>query len=533
MKKKLIVCLAAVLAVGTLLAGCGSADSSNSGSAGGSAVEAEPVSADHDELIAGTSAGYFGATNLDVASEWNGWYLSFFGVSENLFRLDDAYNAVPWLVDTYSNVDDTTWEFTLRDDVTFTNGEKMTAESVKACLERTYQVSDRAASTLAIDEIRADGQVLTIVTPAANPTILNDLCDPLFGIYYVGDDQDYEGGSVCTGPYVVKEFVANEVTTLSAYPEYWGGAPKEETVVLKSFTDVDTMVYAIQNGEIDIIAALPAASVSLFSDESAYTTYSVPTTRGHFIRFNYDSPIASDPAVRQALAMCIDREGYAAELCEGTCVPDWGVFTNTLSYGNTDNLNLTVDKYDPEGAAKVLADAGWEDTDGDGILDKDGTPLKIKCITISTQQSFLDMGDILHSTLGSIGIDFTQTSYEQLETQEAYADLDWDMEISSKAMAPTGNPQYFLNTDIVTDGPANYGGYSNAQIDELTTKLSTTFEPAERDAIMYEVQQIILDESAYIVFSNPEFICVSNNDVTGFEIQPSEYYFIDNQIEKN
>ncbi len=531
MKKKLVLCLAAVMAAGIIMTGCGG---SGSNSGGGSSAGAEQqAAANPDALIAGTSAGYFGATNLDVASEWNGWYLSFFGVSETLFRLDDAYNANPWLVESYNNVDETTWEFTLRDDVTFSNGEKMTADTVKACLDRTYQVSDRAQSTLAIDEIRADGQVLTIVTPEANPTILNDLCDPLFGIYYTGDDQDYEGGSVCTGPYVVSEFEANVETTLSAYPDYWGGAPKEETVVLKSFSDVDSMVYAIQNGEIDIIAALPASSISLFTDESAYTTYSVATTRGHFVRFNYDSAVASDPAVRQALAMCIDRDGYADELCEGTCVPDWGVFTNTLSYGNTDNLNLKVDKYDPEGAAQVLADAGWEDTDGDGILDKDGTPLEIKCITISTQQSFLDMGDILHSTLGDIGIDFSMTSYEQLETQEAYADLDWDAELSSKAMAPTGNPQYFLNTDVVTGGPANYGGYSNEQIDELAAELSGTFDPAQRDAIMYEVQQIILDESAYIVFSNPEFICVSTNAVSGFEIQPSEYYFIDNKIEKN
>jgi peptide/nickel transport system substrate-binding protein len=86
------------------------------------------------EAVFGTVA-YFGASNLNPADSYNGWYMSFFGAGETLFKLDSNYKANPWLVASYKTIDDYTWEFTLRDDVYFQNGEKMTAERVKASLD--------------------------------------------------------------------------------------------------------------------------------------------------------------------------------------------------------------------------------------------------------------------------------------------------------------------------------------------------------------------------------------------------------------
>ena len=205
-------------------------------------------------FTAGATTGFFGAESLDVAYNWDGWIMSIYGISENLFRLDANYVPQPWIAESYENVDDLTWKFTIRDGVTFSDGNPVTAEAVKKCFERTYAKNDRAGSTLAISSMEADGQVLTIVTETPNPTILNDLCDPLLGIYDADKEADPELGVSCTGPFVATSFSAMTEVQMEKNENYWGGTPKVDTVDLKIIDDTEALNMALQNGEIDLIA---------------------------------------------------------------------------------------------------------------------------------------------------------------------------------------------------------------------------------------------------------------------------------------
>lgn len=85
-------------------------------------------------FTAGATTGFFGAESLDVAYNWDGWIMSIYGISENLFRLDANYVPQPWIAESYENVDDLTWKFTIRDGVTFSDGNPVTAEAVKNVL---------------------------------------------------------------------------------------------------------------------------------------------------------------------------------------------------------------------------------------------------------------------------------------------------------------------------------------------------------------------------------------------------------------
>ena len=78
-------------------------------------------------FTAGATTGFFGAESLDVAYNWDGWIMSIYGISENLFRLDANYVPQPWIAESYENVDDLTWKFTIRDGVTFSDGNPVTA----------------------------------------------------------------------------------------------------------------------------------------------------------------------------------------------------------------------------------------------------------------------------------------------------------------------------------------------------------------------------------------------------------------------
>ena len=515
------VCLAAALC----LAGCGgnaaSSASASAGSASGSSAGAEKV------LNAGSTA-YFYAESMDPANSWDGWEMQYYGITENLMKLADDFTVEPWLAKSCENVDELTWKLELRDDVTFSNGEKMTGEAVKACLERTYQVQPRAAETLAIDSIEADGQTVTIKTKQAVPTFENVICDPVFSIYYVGDGIDYAADTPCTGPYKMSEYVFEDHTTLVPNENYWGGTPKLDKIVLYTYFDTDSQILAMQNGELDILAMPGASAYKTLVDNGDFVKLSNTSTRADFVRFNMAHKVVAEPAVRAAVSYCIDRENYADVINLGTEVPSYGVYSSQLPYGGTDGLNVTIDEFSTEKAAKVLEDAGIVDSDGDGVRElKDGTPVEIKLYNCSTYERFVNLADDLQSKLAAAGIKLNIVSVDYwLQDEETYSKDDPDMTIDSYGMAPTGDADYFASMCFTSNGSSNFGKYSNSEVDELVKQLESTFDEAARTGIIKQISQKVLDDNAYIFFSNSETSYIASPKVTGIAVAPSEYYFI-------
>ncbi|MDO4522833.1 MAG: ABC transporter substrate-binding protein [Eubacteriales bacterium] len=480
-------------------------------------------------LTAGATTGFFGAESLDPGYNWDSWIMSIYGISENLFRLNNNFEAEPWLCESYENTDELTWVLQLRDDVLFSNGNKMTAESVKKCFERTGAENARMAETVFIESMEADGQTLTIKTSKPEPTLINDLCDPLMAVYDSESEIDPELGASCTGPFVATSFEAMAEVQMKKNENYWGGEPKLDTVDLKIVDDQDALNMALQNGEIDLIAQLPAAGTTLFKDDENFVMDSVTSTRTNFLMYNLNTPALQDVNVRNAISMSIDREGYADVVFNGYAEASYGVFASALPYGGTDGFELAVSEFDPEGAAALLAEAGYEDTDSDGILDKDGEKLSLNFVTYSYNTQLLQFADMLQAQLSEIGVDLQIQTYDVLdETMESGA---FDIAALSYAMAPTGNEGYFPNMVFVPGASNNYNGYDNAKVTEDVEKLSTTYDKEERIALMRDMEQEILNDGAYAFFVNQQLICVYNKKVTGFEINPTEYYLITNTID--
>ena len=511
MKKNVIV---AVLAVSMVVSGA-------------SVVFAEETEGKH--LTAGATTGFFGAESLNPSYNWDSWIMSIYGISENLFRLNNNFEPQPWLCESYENVDDLTWVLTLRDDVNFSNGNKMTADSVKKCFEYTAEQNARFAETVSIDSMEADGQTLTIKTSKPEPTLLNDLCDPLMAVYDSESPIDEELGASCTGPFSATSFEAMTEVQMKKNENYWGGEPKLDTVDLKIVDDQDALNMALQNGEIDLVAQLPAAGTDLFKDDDNFVMDSVTSTRTSFLMYNLNTPALQDVNVRNALSMAIDREGFANTVFKGFADPSYGVYASALAYGGTDGLDLTVSQFDPDGAAALLKEAGYEDTDGDGILDKDGENLSLRFVTYSYNTEFLQFADIYQAQLAELGVDLQVETYDVLDsTMEAG---DFDIAGLNYAMAPTGNESYFTNMIFLPGASNNYNGYDNEKVDEIAETLSTTYDKEKRVELMKETEQEILNDGAYAFFANQKLICVYNKKVTGFEINPSEYYLITNNID--
>lgn len=545
MKKEIVSVMMAACLFASLATGCGTANesetSSKSGSEAASVTSASEEAAgavsksgetttdgERADLVLGATTGFFGAESLDVAYNWDGWIMSIYGISENLYRLDENIEPQPWIAESVETPDENTWVFTIRDGVTFSNGKTVDAKAVKACFERTYEKNERADSTLKIKSMEADGMKFTIVTPEPNPTLLNDLCDPLLGIYDATEEPDEELGVSCTGPYVATSFTAMTDVKMRANENYWGGAPKADTVELKIIDDQDALDMALANGEIDLIAQETANGASKFTDTSKYTTDTVTTTRANFLSFNLKTEGLDDLAVRQAINYCIDREGYADVVYQGFATPCYGIYPDNLAFGGTDGLNLTVDSYDADKAKEILADAGYQDTDGDGILDKDGVNLSFKVLTYSYNDNCIQLADMLQAELSQIGIELSIETQDVLD--DPLASGDFDLAILNYAMAPIGTPSYFINMLFTMGASNNYGGYSNEKVDALAAEIGTTSDNDKVVSLTRELEQQVLDDMPFAFVADQQLIFVYSNKVKGVQINPTEYYLVTNTL---
>lgn len=503
-------CNALILAFSmSLITGCGS-------------KAKETTSDGQKEFVYGTT-GYgveMGDEGLNPHSNYSGWSCVRYGVGETLFKFSDSMEPEPWLATSYEFIDDNTVEITLREDVDFSSGRHMDGEAVKECLEDLLAVHDRAPGDLKIDSIQADGQTITIHTTEPCPALIHYLCDPYGAIidmdYGIQEDSNVAG----TGPYVATAVSDTEIT-LKKNENYWDGEVKVDKVTVRSITDGDTLTMALQSGEIDATYGLPYASYALFEDNEEYQISSCATSRAFFAQMNYASEVMQDEKVRKAIAMGIDKKSFVSVLLNGHGEAAVGAFPDSFSFGNS---TVTAQAYDPEGAKKLLQEAGFRDSDSDGYVDKNGENLVIRWLTYPGRQELPLLAESVQASLKEIGIDVeVNSTADHLSVLETG---NYDVYASALVTAPTGDPEYFFTTCCLKESTKNRGSYENAELETLAKTLHNTFDAKERSALATQMQQILLDDNAYLFASHLQMSIVSKKSVSGIEAHPCDYYEI-------
>ncbi len=461
-------------------------------------------------------------TSLDPAQSWDSWYTSRWGITETLYVLDDALAPQPFLAESCEMTDDTTWSIELRDDVTFHNGSKLTAESVKKCWERTSGINARFQELLYIDSMSADGQVLTVKTTKPVPAFLNGLCEPLTGIIDVSEG-DPAVKPIGTGPFMAVSYEVKSRAVVEKYAGYWGGEPKADGAVINIIGDTGTLTMAQQNGESDVSVSMPGTSMELFGDTAKYKVDGVAGSRGQVIFINYQNPILQEEAVRRAINMVIDKQSYADVLNQGASVATKGLYPDFMAFGAKEGP-----AYDPEGAAKLLEDAGIVDSDGDGIRELGGANISLRLVTYSTKAELGSFCTEISSAAKKIGLDIRLEVYESVTEQQKTG--DFDLLMVSFTMCPTGDPQYFADIAFRTGGSSNYGGYSNPEVDALIDELDVEFDSQRRTDLAKQIQEKIVEEAGYIVVGHAKYYYVMGANVQGLKTNPSEYYLLNKDI---
>lgn len=471
------------------------------------------------------------ADTLEPTEQYFSWVISRYGVGECLARFGTDGTLEPCLAESWENSEDgKTWTFQIREGVKFSNGNDMTPEMVVASLNRTIELSDRVPGFFDLESMEVDGQNLIFHLNTANANMAGCLADPLFLIMDTSvDNSNIEmDGPICTGAYAFESFSPTDTAVVVRNEYYWDGEVPYESVTLKCVDDQTTRSMALQTGEIDIAYNLKTENVFEFEGNPSYEIQSLESLRSTYAFMNQNGALG-DLALRQAFLRGLDRETYCSILLEGGATAGKAPVPPTLDFGFDELVDENA--YDPEGAMTLLAEAGYEDTNGDGYVETpDGEDLTLRFVIYTSRAELGVYAQAAQANLKDIGIhvELETVSYETLLDKRDAG--DYDLLIWNVLVANTGDPENYLRENWYSTSVNNTAGYNNPEVDALLDELANTFETDARKDLIIQIQQHIMDDAATVFFGYETTYLFSNTRVTGVEMYPMDYYWLTKNI---
>ncbi len=347
--------------------------------------------------------------------------------------------------------------------------------------------------------------------PPAMQLIVHQQIVPKGYLEEVGTE-GFVNNPIGTGPF---KFVSTQPgfveVVLERFDDYYGGAPDLEPVgpacvsqaIFRTIPEASTRVAALLAGEVDIIQSVPPELVDTLMQTPGIQVKTAAGTQPKWMEMNVNKPPFDDVRVRQAMNYAVDKQLIIDEIYGGRAVALPGPLS---PYNNFINKNLEPYPYDPDTALALLGEAGWTDSNSDGMLDKNGQPFTF---TIDTLEEWRPLAEAVASMFRAIGIDATVRFWEYSVVREqllagerqAYLD-DW----GDSAFDPVGHfeAKWHGFEEGSPYGRGNFSTYNNERVNELTKLGETTADPAERQVIYDEAQQIVYDEAPAVFLILPE-----------------------------
>ena len=493
MKKLLVLFLAFCMML--TMAACGNKEGGSDEAAGGSVAE--------DNIL--KTAASFAYPSIDVHKEYYGWYTSIYGISEALFRFDENAAAVDCLAED-AVADGNTWTITLKDGVCFSNGDPLTADMVIKNIQRLAEVNQRFKYLGDFDwKVEGDNKIVVNTGNDVYPMLKNDLASPECGMVNLDATTDFDKAPICTGPFVISEFVPEGDVTVARNDNYWGGEVKLDGAIFYYMQEDDPKLLAMQSGEIDCYNSVSSAALEVYEKEpDKYLIESVPGTRLQFYILNENR---LDDAVREAINLTVDKDSIANYL-QGTVSPAHSPFPDSTAYSK-----VTIPAVDTDKAKKLLEDYGYA-LNADGIYEKDGKPLKIN-IAYYAARSLDTLAVLIQEQLKAVGID-SELTVEEDPDATYIATADFDLALYCMISDKCGDPQYFIDSTLANGSYYNVAGFENADCEAMIQQLKTEIDPDKRADLANKIVQIAIDDNAFGYVGLFNHTTVMKPGVSGF-----------------
>lgn len=421
-------------------------------------------------------------------------------------------SVVPLLATEYKSVDDTTWEFKLREGVKFHDGSDFTAEAVKMSFERIIDpefASPKAVILNMISEIKViDDYTVQIITEkpfAPLPAHLAHNAGSIIAPAAIKAEND--GGKtiaenpIGTGPFKFESWNRGAELKFVKNDDYWGEKPSIETVSIKVVPEQATRVAMIEKGEAHLML-VGASDVSRVEAMDGITIDRVRGTRMDYVSFNLNKAPYDNVKVRQAIAMAINKDDVVNGILDGQGVPAVGPLAPNV-VGNSQDLKPLP--YDVEAAKALLAEAGYPDGFKTTIYVNEGSKERA------------DIAELVQAQLAELNIEVDIEVIEWGTFLEKTAAGEHELFVLGWTTV-TGDADYGLYALFHSANHGSVGNrsfYTNPKVDELLDKGRTSTNQDDRNAAYKEISEILVEEAPMVYLHHPDFVHATNGVESG------------------
>lgn len=440
-------------------------------------------------------------------------------IFDGLINQDEKQQLKPALALSWTPLDDTTWEFKLRQGVKFHDGSDFTAEDVAATIRRVPLASEGSPSSFMryVSEIKeivvVDPHTIRFTTAGPAPLLPNNLSRismlPSADEKLPSKDLNAGNGVIGTGPYKFVKWQQGDGVTLARNDSYWGKKPAWDTVTFKFITNGSSRVAALLAGDVDLIENVPTPDLATIKKSDRARLVSASSNRVMYLHMDQDrevSPFAVAPdgknplrdvRVRRALSMAINRDLLIERIMDEQGIPASQLVPEGY-FGYAPDLK--VEKYDPQGAMKLLAEAGYPN----GFTmtfhaSNDRYPNDEK-IAQAIGQMFTKIGIKMGVETMPAAVYFPRASKREFSL------------IMGGAAVETGESSGVLGPLLATfskekgQGQGNRGRYSSAQFDQDFDTALKTVDAAKRETLLQDAMRVGMHDLGVI----PVFFLVNS-----------------------
>lgn len=448
---------------------------------------------------------------------------------------------IPGLAESYEILDEDSYQFNLRQDVTWHDGEAFNADDVVWSLTRTAnRVSEYGLDPANPVEVLDEYTIIVNTNGPQGPFLKQNLAlnirilpEHILESYYAdarvaeyeattdeegnevtaeavrdaalrsidrGDDWQ-EPAYIGTGPFVFGEWERGRQIVLTANDDYWGGRPNLDEVIFRWVEEDTSRIIGLESGDFDLVLGVPETDVDRLSGVEGVEVLVSPGLGYQMLTMNQSVPALSDVRVRQAIAYAVDQNEIAAlygDLATRTCGP---LSVNSGFY----NSNVNCFEYDPDAARALLNEAGWDGS----------TTLQLKTVS-----DLLDEALLVEFYLEDVGID---VDVQEVDAASYYSEVrSGESELALYSFGNIVDPDhmYWVFTSTILGG--RIFSYENVSVDELLLSGQQIADIESRSELYNEAQQTIVDEDTVAVFlySSAYLRAYRTDRLTGIELMP-------------
>jgi peptide/nickel transport system substrate-binding protein len=395
----------------------------------------------------------------------------------------------------------------LRDDIHWQDGTPITTEDVKFSLDKIQDPGVPALNKegffekLAALEVVDDRRLVFVWKEPFAPSMfaLTQLWPIPKHIYGVGDFLTHPANRkpVGCGPFKFDEWRSGQYISLVRYDDYHGQKAYLDRIIFKIVEDDAVALNMLRTGELDEMRATQSQWERQMAEPefvARYNKYDYYFPQYNYIAWNCKAVWFSDTRVRRAMTMLFDRESINNKIYSGYARLVSGPFyINSWAYDKT----IKPLPFDPEAAKRLLDEAGWKDSNGDGIRDKDGQKFEFELLHVHGSSVAVQFAQLMQEECGKAGIRVnirqleSSTFFERMDKSDFVAAiLGWRLDL---------DPDVFdtFHSSMAPPNGLNYGSYSNARVDSLLVAGRREFDLATRERIYHQVHRLIADDQPY------------------------------------